>query len=444
MVFVLADDLGWSDVGCYGADLHETPNLDALAKDSVRFTRAYTASPVCSPTRASIMTGKHPARLHITIWLEGAKRRDNKRKLLPAAAEWNLPHSEVTLGERFKSAGYRTAAIGKWHLGEATHYAETQGFDINIGGTLWGAPQTFWAPYSGDKRFGGEPRYVPHLEDPKPNEYLTDRLTDEALRFLDSSKAKGKPFFLYMAYHNPHTPIEGKPDLVAQYERKLRPGMKHQNTHYAAMIHTLDENVGRLIARLKQNGQYENTVFVFTSDNGGFVGKFDGKQVTNNEPLRSGKGSLYEGGNRIPLLIRVPGGKSGVCHEPVYSCDLHPTLVELAGHKPPTHEDSMSLAPLVASPGGTLSRDTLYFHYPHYYETTTPVTSMLARDWKLLEYHEDGRLELYNLAVDPTESRNLASSEPARAKEMLGQLRAWRERVGAQMPEPNPAYTGPR
>ncbi|MBL8211592.1 MAG: sulfatase [Bryobacterales bacterium] len=440
VVLILADDLGWSDLGVYGADLHETPHLDALAKESVRFTQAMTASPVCSPTRASIMTGKHPARLHITIWLEGAKKPVANRRLLPAEAIWNLPHSEVTLAERFGGAGYRTASVGKWHLGEAEHYPETQGFGTNIGGTLWGAPATFFAPFAGNHRFGGEHRYVPHLEEPKPGEYLTDRLTDEALRWLD--KGAGKPFFLYLAHHSPHTPIEAPADRVAYYKEKLKPGMHHQNATYAAMVESLDKSVGRVMEAVKKAGQWDNTVFVFLSDNGGFIGKFDGQVVTNNHPLRSGKGSLYEGGLRVPLLIHAPGVKPGVCNEPVYSCDLHATLVELAGGTVAAPEDGRSLLPLLRDPQSRLDRDTLYFHYPHYYETTTPVSCVRERDWKLLHYFEDGRRELYHLAEDPYEQRDLAASQPERVRAMAAKLEAWWKQVGAQAPRPNPAFRG--
>lgn len=438
VVFILADDLGGADLGCYGADLHETPNLDALARESVRFTNAYSAAPICSPTRASIMTGKHPARLHMTIWLEGAKRKVTNRAMIPPATVWNLPHSEVTLGEVFHEAGYLTAAIGKWHLGEATHYPETQGFDINIGGTLWGAPQTYFAPYRGNKHFGGEERYVPHMEGWKQGEYLTDRLASEALRVAETAGAK--PFFLYLAHHNPHTPIEGKPALVEHYQRKLKAGMNHQNAHYAAMVHTLDENVGRIVQGLKRSGKLDNTLLVFTSDNGGFIGRYDGQQVTNNTPLRSGKGSLYEGGVRVPLMIRVPGAKAGVCDEPVYSCDLNPTVAELAGATAAPQPDGLSLAPLIQDPRARLNRDALFFHYPHYYDTTTPVSAVRQRDWKLLEYHEDGRLELYNLAQDPTESKNLAAANTGMRDQLAARLRDWRKQVDAQMPEPNPAF----
>lgn len=225
IVLILADDLGWSDLGCYGADLHETPHLDSLAQQGMRFTDAYAMS-VCSPSRAALLTGKHAARLHMTIWSEGSRNGPKKRKLIEAASLHDLPHTETTLARHFQEAGYLTALVGKWHLGDASHYPETHSFDVNIGGTQWGAPHTFFWPYSGSGRFGPEFRFVPHLEFGKPGEYLTDRLTDEALRVID--RAGAQPFFLYLAHHAPHTPMEAKADAVRHFEAKLRPGQHHQ------------------------------------------------------------------------------------------------------------------------------------------------------------------------------------------------------------------------
>lgn len=443
-VFLLADDLGWMDTAIYGTDLHETPNIDRLARQGVRFTDAYAAAPVCTPTRASIMTGKYPARLHMTIWYEASARPPLNRKLVPPVTVGNLPHEQVTLAEVLHDAGYLTAHVGKWHLGTAGYYPETQGFDVNIGGTFWGAPQTFFYPYRGNKHFGGEYRYVPHLEWGKPGEYLTDRLTDEALRIMEL--AQDKPFFLYLAYHTVHTPIEGKQDLVERYAKKIKPGMRHQNPAYAAMVHSLDESMGRVLAKLEELGIAGHTIVFFTSDNGGFINEFAGKAVTDNHPLRSGKGSLYEGGVRVPLIVKWPGvvAPGNVCTEPVISNDFYPTVLEMAGlsgdAKHNADVDGLSLVPLLGKPDSTLEREELFFHYPHYYQTTSPVSSIRARDWKLLEYHEDGRVELYNLARDLAEAENLAAEMPEKAKALRTRLHAWRESVSAQMPAPNPAY----
>ncbi|MEN6533546.1 MAG: sulfatase, partial [Bryobacteraceae bacterium] len=330
-VFLLADDLGWADTGVYGADLHETPNIDRLAAAGVRFTDAYAAAPVCSPTRASIMTGKCPARLHMTIWREAVTHPPADRRLIPPVGVEDLPHEEVTLAEVLHDSGYLTAHVGKWHLGGATHYPETQGFDVNIGGTLWGAPQTYFYPYRGTRRYGGEFRYVPHLELGKPGEYLTDRLTSEALNVLE--RVRDRPFYLNLAWHSVHAPVEGKPEFVSRYRARVKPGMHHKNPGYAAMVRSLDENVGRVLDTLDRLGIADRTVVVFTSDNGGYINAFDGQPVTDNYPLRSGKGSLCEGGVRVPLIIRWPGATHAgvVCREPVISHDFYPTLLEMAG-----------------------------------------------------------------------------------------------------------------
>ncbi|HRH95887.1 MAG TPA: sulfatase [Prosthecobacter sp.] len=440
ILFILADDMGWADLGCYGADLHETPRIDAFAKEAVRFTNAYAMS-VCSPTRSTLMTGKHAARLHFTIWSEGAQQGGPKnRKLREAPAIWNLPHTETTIAKHLHGAGYLTALVGKWHLGDWEHYPEAHGFDINIGGTNWGAPQTFWWPYSGSGRFGAEFRYVPHLELGKPGEYLTDRLTDEAMKVIDHAGAQ--PFFIYLAHHAVHTPIEAKEDDVKHFDAKLRPDMHHQHGVYAAMTKNLDDNVGRVLDHLKERGLDKNTLVIFASDNGGYVGndKAGGQTmpVTNNTPLRSGKGSLYEGGVRIPLLIRWPGvSQAGTtCDEPVVTMDLFNTLLSAAG-LPPEANDGIDLSPLLNSPDAKLPRDALFFHYPHYYHTTTPVSAIRSRDWKLLEYFEDGHVELYNLKDDPREQRDLAQENPDKVNALRQQLHAWRDSVNAALPTTN-------
>ena len=448
IIFILADDLGWSDLGCYGADLHETPHLDRLARAGLRFTQAY-AMPVCSPTRAALLTGKHAARLRFTVWRESAVNREaeaarSKNKLLPPATMHDLAHSETTIAEVLKAAGYLTFHVGKWHLGDADHAPETQGFDLNIGGTHWGAPTTFFWPFRGPSGQSREFRYVPGLGVGKEGEYLTDRFTDEALKLIDAAGAR--PFFLNLWFHNPHTPIEGKPALVEHYRRKLKPGLHHQNPDYAAMIQTLDETVGRILEHLKKRRIAERTLVIFTSDNGGYIGQYRGRQVTNNAPLRSGKGSLYEGGVRVPLIVKWPGvtPRGAVVDEPVICTDFFGTFAELVGANGDTTRDGLSLLPLLRNPRAHLQRDALYFHYPHYYATTSPVSAVRAGDWKLLEYFEDNHVELYNLREDPSEQRDLAAREPARAQQLRAQLQAWRGQVGAQLPSPNPAAQPPQ
>jgi arylsulfatase A-like enzyme len=444
IVFILVDDLGWADVGCYGSDLHETPNIDALARQGMRFTDAYAAAPVCSPTRASILTGKYPARLHMTIWYESSASPPRNRKLIPPVTQGNMPHEQVTIAEVLKKAGYLTAHVGKWHLGNASHYPETQGFDVNIGGTFWGAPTTFFYPYGGPSRWGGEFRYVPDLDFGHEGEYLTDRLTDEAIEIME--KTKDKPFFLNLCYHTVHTPIEGKPELVEYYKKKVRPGMHHQNCEYAAMVHSLDENIGRILSKINELGIADDTVVIFFSDNGGFINRFETKAVTDNYPLRSGKGSLYEGGVREPLIIKWPGvTKAGtLCMHPVISTDFYPTILAMTGlggdAKHNSDMDGLSIAPLLKNPSAHLKRKTLYWHYPHYYPTTGPVSSIRRGDWKLLEYFEDNHVELYNLKEDIGEKNDLAEKMPQKAEQLRKHLHAWRQSVDAQMPAPNPEY----
>jgi len=442
VVLIVADDLGWADLGCYGADVHETPHIDDLARRGVRFTDAYAAS-VCSPSRAALFTGKHYARLGVTTWRESALKIRNDRKLVPPVSVADLPIREVTLGDVFQSAGYLTALVGKWHLGDAAHYPETQGFDINIGGTIWGAPNSYFFPYRGRAQFG-DFRYIPHLEDGKPGEYLTDRLTDEALKVID--RAGDRPFFLCLAHHAPHIPIQAKPELVDRFTQKLRTGLHHRNASYAAMLQSLDDSVGRVVAELNQRGIAERTIVIFVSDNGGYIGKSGGQPVTDNYPLRSGKGSLYEGGIRVPLIIRGPAINTGAfCHEPVYIADLFPTLLELTRMNQPkglkkNAIDGLSLAALLQKPDGHLNRDALFFHFPHYYETTTPAGAIRAGDWKLLEYFEDQHVELFNLRDDLSETKNLADAQPAKAKELRTRLADWRASIHAPMPTANTEF----
>jgi arylsulfatase A-like enzyme len=446
IVLLLADDLGAHDLGCYGADLHKTPNIDRLAREGVRFTQAYAPSPVCSPTRAALLTGKHPARLHITIWSEGSHNGPTNRMLLQAPSLHDLPHTETTLAKHLQATGYLTALIGKWHLGDANHSPETHGFDVNIGGTHWGAPTTFFFPYRGSERFGAEFRYVPHLEFGKPGEYLTDRLTDEALRVIDRAVEAKQPFFLYLAHHAPHTPIEAKANNIAYFEKKLRPGLKHLNAAYAAMLRSLDDSVGRLLTHLKEHGLDRNTLVVFASDNGGYIGtnRNQTMPVTSNAPLRSGKGTLYEGGLRVPLIVKWPGvTPAGVqCNEPVVLTDLFYTLAAVAGlprltNSPP---DGVDLSSLLRKPDASLDRDALFFHYPHYYHAppSTPAGALRVGPWKLIEYFEDNRGELYHLSDDPREQRDLAKQMPDKAAELRQRLHDWRQSIKAAMPIPNP------
>jgi len=447
IVLILADDLGAADLGCAANALHETPHLDALARRSVRFTQAYASAPVCSPTRAALLTGKCPARLGITTWLESARDRSpGKRRLIPAASEYNLPHTETTLAKRLQAAGYLTALVGKWHLGDAEHYPETHGFDLNRGGSLWGAPATYFWPYRGSGRFGPEFRYLPGLDYGQPGEYLTDRLTEEALAVIDYAQNRNQPFFLYLSHHAPHTPVEAKPQDVEHFRRKLQPGSPWQHPVYAAMVRSLDQSVGRVLNELEKRHLAEQTLVIFTSDNGGFIGKDrrTGLTVTTNTPLRSGKGSLYEGGLRVPLFVRWPGcspPEGADCQQPVLTADLFFTALAAAGLKPDAAPaDGLDLAPLLRNPGGKLAREALCWHFPHYYDTTSPVSAIRAGQWKLLEYFEEGRRELYDLEADPGEQTDLAAAQPQRVEALAQKLAAWRREVNARLPQPNPNF----
>ena len=352
VVLILADDLGWTDLACFGSDLHETPALDQLARDGMKFTQNYSACTVCSPTRAALMTGKYPARLHITDWIPGAMP-DNPKLIVPDWTKY-LPLEEVTLAEVFKAAGYTTGLIGKWHLataGSETYYPEKQGFDVNIAGTDKPQPPTYYAPWK-----------IPTLQpDGKDGEYLTDRLGDEAVKFIERSK--DKPFFLYLPHFAVHLPLQGRADLTAKYEKKIREGLNHKNAAYAAMNESLDTAVGRVRAKLAELKLTERTIVIFTSDNGGRV------PTTSNLPLRVGKASAYEGGVRVPLIVSWPGvTKPGsVSNAPVITMDLFPTLVEMTGVPMGAARpiDGVSIASLLR--GGTKpTRDTLYWHYPHH------------------------------------------------------------------------------
>ena len=440
VVLILADDLGWSDVACYGGDLHETPHLDQLAADGMRFTAAYAAS-ICSPTRASLLTGKHHARLGMTIWRESAVKPQTGHMLNPPPAVGDLPRSEVTIAEVLHDAGYRTALIGKWHVGGPEFYPETQGFDTNIGGTLWGAPASYFYPYRGP--FDDELRYVPGLDGGTEGEYLTDRLTDEALTFID--QAGDRPFFLFLSHHAPHTPIQAKAELVDHYRRKLGPDFRHFNPEYAAMVHSLDESVGRVLAHLDDRGVADRTLVIFLSDNGGYL-RSGNMNVTTNHPLRSGKGSLYEGGVRVPLIVRWPGvTTAGSESDQLASvADIYPTILSATGlNGDDAHNASMdgfSLAPLLRDSTADAERGAVYHHYPHYYRTTTPASGIRVGDWKLIEYFEDGRRELYNLANDIGETQNLADKETTRRDDLYQRLNEWRKSVNALRPTPNPDW----
>ena len=443
VVFILVDDWGWADAGVQGSDYFETPNIDRLAREGMRFTEAYAAAAICSPTRAAILTGKSPARLDMTIWHEGAVRGGSKNKrLLEAKAEANLPLAEVTLAELFKQQNYFTAHIGKWHLGKAAFYPETQGYDVNIGGTYWGAPATFHWPYRGPwSKNDPELRYVP-VGPGKTGDYLTDKLTDHALRII--GQQKDRPFFLSLWFHTVHTPIEGKPELVKRFEKKPA-GKIHSHAEYAAMLASLDENIGRVLRQLDDLKLAGRTVVILTSDNGGVdfpTAKSGNRPPTRNVPFRAGKGTLYEGGLRVPLIIRWPGRtRPGTeCATQVTSQDFFSTLADALGQTDAPRHDGVSLLPLLKNPKAPLNREALFWHYPHYYSRMTPASAIRAGDWKLIHYYEDNRMELFNLKNDPAENKNLITAQSAKAKPLREKLDAWRNETDAKAPTKNPDW----
>jgi len=426
-IFILVDDWGWTDGGCFGSDIYETPNIDRLAREGMKFTSGYAACTVCSPTRAAAMTGKYPARLHLTDWIAGHRRPDAKL----AIPDWTkyLGHGEITIAEALKPAGYVTAQIGKWHLGDDSKYwPSSQGFDEVYGGYGRGQPPSYFSPYR-----------IPTLKDGPTGEYLTDREAEEAVGFIERNK--DKPFFIYLPHYAVHTPIQSKKELTEKYEAKITADSVHRNARYAGMVHSVDDSTGRIMAKLRELKLDGRTVIILTGDNGGLNG------VTRNLPLRAGKGSAYEGGVRVPLVIRLPGviQAGSVSDEPVITPDFYPTILELAGVKGDaahnSEVDGKSITAILKDPSARIERDGLFWHYPHYHPGgAAPHGAIRDRDWKLIEFYEDMHVELYNLKDDIGEQTELSATHPDKAKELLARLQSWRKVMDAQMPTPNPNY----
>ncbi|MBT3481923.1 MAG: sulfatase [Opitutales bacterium] len=494
VVFFLVDDLGWTDVGSFGSSFYETPHIDQFATKGVKFTSAYAACHVCSPTRSSILTGKYPARNRMTDWISG--RLDYPfQKYLNVRTGQELPYKEETIAETLRGHGYKSAAVGKWHLGSTPHTPDKHGFDWHIPRN-WsrGAPnRTFYAPYN-----------LEGLEDAPEGEYLTDRLTDEAIGFIEDNK--DSPFFLYMAHFAVHDPIHGRPDLVEKYEAKLKAnppkgnvpyalegnpdlaeplsreyldealsdpafaeyGVLPQhtvkikqfqdNTQFAGMVEAVDQSFGRIVERLEELGIDDNTIVIFFADNGGMAGMnihFPTRTVTADEldrafstsvlPLRGAKGWLYEGGIRVPCIVKWPGqGQAGtVSDEPIISNDFYPSILEMAGLPlvESQHADGVSIAPILKG-AKTLDRDAIYWHFPHYsnHGMQPPAGAIRAGEYKLLEYYENNTVQLFNLNEDIGEQNDLSKSNPAKTKELTAMLHAWRDSLDAQMPSLNPDY----
>ena len=445
IVIFLADDLGWKDLGCFGSSFYETPHLDGLAAGGMRFTQAYASCPVCSPTRASLLTGKYPPRTGITDFI-GAPQPDRWRRktiLLPAPYTPQLDHRHDTMAELLKAGGYATFFAGKWHLGSEKFWPEHQGFDRNMGGIDQGGP------YGGEEYFS--PYENPRLPDGPPGEHLPDRLATEACQFLEDHS--DKPVLIYLSFYSVHTPLMTRDDLKAKYlekkrelglepewgkERRNKVRLSQDHPVYAGMVEALDLAVGKVLQKLDSLGLADDTAVFFTSDNGG-LSTSEG-HPTSNLPLRGGKGWMYEGGIREPTIARVPGvTKPGsVCEQYITSPDFFPTVLDIAEIKAEPAEDEidgLSFLPLLA--GKAMPRGPIYWHYPHYgNQGGAPSGAIRDGDLKLIEWYEDGSLELFDLGADPGEKTDLAKTRPEEAATLHKQLATWRSEVGAIMPEP--------
>ena len=427
VLVILADDLGAGDLGCYGSTFYETPFIDQLAAEGVKFTMAYSAGAVCSPTRSSIMSGKYPVRTGVTDYIPGLKDKNRKLNIQPTAM--HLALDEVTLAETFKSAGYQTFYAGKWHLGEAGFEPQDQGFDIYMGHKELSINGNGWQ--------------------------IGNRLTQTAIEFIDS-RDQQKPFLMYLGYNEPHTPILEYPDHIQKFkdkaktlapvtpqniqERNGKTRVVQDDPVYASELAGLDSFVGRVLKKIADNNLRNNTIVMLLSDNGG-LSTLKKPGPTSNKPLRAGKGWLYEGGIRIPFILRVPGltKANSEIATPIITTDIYPTLLELAGlpAKPEQHIDGLSLVPLLKG-AKSLNRTTLYWHYPHYHGSTwAPGGAIHEGDWKLIEFFEENKLELFNLKHDPVELNDLAQQEPTKLRELKQKLDNWRKETGAFIPTLN-------
>lgn len=463
IIFILIDDMGWTDLSCCGSEYYETPHIDSLAADGMRFTDAYASCPVCSPTRASVLTGKYPATVGITDWISARDRPAPRGRVIDVPYLRDLPQSETTLAQALRDGGYATWHVGKWHLGGEGHFPQDVGFDVNVGGCYQGSPARggYFSPWTIDALADAD---VPD------GTYLTDYLTDRAIDLIDH--VGDRPFFLNLWYYSVHTPIQAKAERIERYQDKakrlgldrfetfvegeyfpcdhkkdqrVRRRLLHSDPVYAAMIDSLDENVGRVLAALERTGKANDTIVVFTSDNGGLA-TAEGSP-TCNAPLAEGKGWMYEGGTREPLLVRWPDriAAGSTCAVPVTTPDFYPTFLDAAGLPalPQQHVDGASILPLWTG-ADTIGRDAIHWHYPHYgNQGGTPGSSVRAGDWKLIEFFEDGRRELYHLRDDISEERDLAVDHPDVARDLHEQLATWRESVEAKIPEANAAWEPP-
>ena len=443
VIFILVDDLGWNDLGYSGSTFYETPNIDNLSKESFQFTNAYAASPVCSPTRAAIMTGKHPARVNITDWIPGDDPQN--RPLLGPQDLHELPLKEITIAEKLKESGYNTFYVGKWHLGSQGFYPEDNGFDINVGGFEKGSPMGgYYSPYKN-----------PKLNDGPKGEYLTDRLTDESIKLIKSHN-KNEPFALFLSFYNVHTPIQANEKHINYFNKKISEmadnevrtksegdaitRLNHTNPEYASMVYAVDENVGKLIKSLKDSDLYENSLIIFTSDNGG-LSTLKRIAPTSVYPLRAGKGWLYEGGIRIPQLIKSPGNTENVIvNDITASYDLFPTILDFAGIKNNIDIDGISLTPILNGQS-EIDREDIFWHFPHYHGSLwKPGSAIRSGDWKLVFHYESNNSELFNLKEDPGEINDLSLLFEEKKQILLNKLNNLKNETNANKVSINPNF----
>lgn len=457
IVFFLADDLGWTGLGCFGSDLYETPHLDELARRGMRFTNAYSACTVCSPTRASVMTGMYPARLRCTDFIAGQNRPFAKLKI----PDWTkrLDTSHLTIAEWLQGRGYRTGHVGKWHLSSNDRAVKgtdalSQGFEVSVQkppGSRGNFVSSRNKPRTQPLQNADSSIEAQQQDTSKP-EFITDYLTTKALDFLQQSD--DRPYFLYFAYHVPHTPVVGRPDLVDSFRSKVRDGAKHTNPDFAAMVSSMDSSVGRIVEYIQQSPDSENTIIVFISDNGGLTQRYKKEEgFTDNYPLRRGKGSAYEGGVRVPAIVYWPGVTKAATStdEPIMTIDFFPTLAAAVQPQSndgenrsaielPRNMDGVDLRPLLTDPKFTFDRD-LFWHYPHYHAGGDgPYSAIRSAQYRLIEHHEDNRIELYDLQQDLSEQNDLSLRMPAVTNLLVNKLHSWRTSVAAQMPTANPNY----
>ena len=443
VIFILVDDLGWNDLGYTGSKFYESPNIDTLSNYSFQFTNAYSASPVCSPTRASIMTGKHPSRVNITDWIPGNDPKD--KPLLGPKDLDGLPHEEITIAEELKSSGYNTFYIGKWHLGSEGSYPEDHGFDINIGGFEKGSPMGgYYSPYKN-----------PKLSDGPEGEYLTDRLTNEALGLINNRDAR-KPFALFLSFYNVHTPIQANLEHVDYFKEKLSKmndnivrtrgegealtRLNQTDAEYASMVYAVDKNLGKLFKTLKDNDLYENSLIIFTSDNGG-LSTLRRVAPTSVYPLRAGKGWLYEGGIKIPQLIKLPGNiEKEIVDDITVSYDIFPTILDVAGIRNENEIDGISLIPRLLEKS-KIDRENIYWHFPHYHGSLwKPGSAIRSGDWKLIFDYESNEAKLFDLKEDPSELNDISNLFNEEKDRLIIELEKMKKETNANFVSINPKY----